>query len=504
MIKNIIEKNKNTKINEELNVLSVKLNNIFKNINSDITESISTNSNNAIKPRKRMLTFTDAMCYYFSYCFIDTTKMSVISQYNFNNNMNVHLSNFYRKELSIPLVIYVSLFNEIKNLFYSYSNNKKDIIKPVDGVYNNTNIKNNKTLETSLNLGIFDFNNRIHVDIKFEGEENKNKEINAFIKYIDNCNFSNDNVIYVFDRAYFSYDFINYLDSKKIKYVIRSKNNSLYLNNRKANKKNITNNDKNKVSKTKNNKNHNTPNKKKLIIKKNVNVNINKVKKTIDNKNIRFISYEDKCIITKKSKDNKDVKLEKTIKCHIITNLSIDEYNDDKIKKIYLSRWSIEVFFKLLKSNFKFSNLKEHNKNTLNQYKKQYYIIMIQIYIIRSIELIYERNYKKIDNYKSNEKNKNKYKVKYNDTLMIKGLKNIMDLIIKSKINNDNLISYSNNFIKVINVQIDVYNERKCKNPSCKWYIKSYAVYYKYIKVIDALLNNKVDLLDKNLKILAS
>lgn len=123
------------------------------------------------------MTFTDAMCYYFSYCFIDTTKMSVISQYNFNNKMNVHLSNFYRKELLIPLDIYVSLFNEIKNLFYSYSNNKKDIIKHVDGVYNNTNIKNNKTLETSLNLGIFDFNNRIHFDIKFEEEENKNKKI---------------------------------------------------------------------------------------------------------------------------------------------------------------------------------------------------------------------------------------------------------------------------------------------------------------------------------------
>ena len=36
----------------------------------------------------------------------------------------------------------------------------------------------------------------------------------------------------------------------------------------------------------------------------------------------------------------------------------------------------IEVFFKLLKSKFKFSNLKEHNKNnTPNEYNKLYYSI---------------------------------------------------------------------------------------------------------------------------------
>ena len=39
------------------------------------------------------------------------------------------------------------------------------------------------------------------------------------------------------DRAYFSYDFINYLDKKNIYYVIRTKNNSLYLDKNKNNKK---------------------------------------------------------------------------------------------------------------------------------------------------------------------------------------------------------------------------------------------------------------------------
>ena len=70
--------------------------------------------------------------------------------------------------------------------------------------------------------------------------------------------------------------------------------------------------------------------------------------------------------------------------------------------------------------------------------------------------------------------------------------------------NKDILFKYSTNYIVKINVQIDIYNERKCKNPSFKWYIKSYAEYYKNNTIINALKNNKVDELNKNLKLFAS
>ena len=72
----------------------------------------------------------------------------------------------------------------------------------------------------------------------------------------------------------------------------------------------------------------------------------------------------------------------------------MNKYNDEQIKKVYLSRWSIEVFFKLLKSNFKFSNLKENIK-----------------------------------------KNKNNYNVKTNKSLLIIGIKLILKSIIKGKFN---------------------------------------------------------------------
>ena len=64
----------------------------------------------------------------------------------------------------------------------------------------------------------------------------------------------------------------------------------------------------------------------------------------------------------------------------------------------------VEVFFKLLKSNFKFSNLKEHHKtNTINKYNKLYYSILIIIYISLMINKINDKYNKSIDKNKNNQ-----------------------------------------------------------------------------------------------------
>ncbi len=76
----------------------------------------------------------------------------------------------------------------------------------------------------------------------------------------------------------------------------------------------------------------------------------------------------------------------------------------------------IEVFFKLLKSNFKFSNLKENNKTkTINEYNKLYYSILIIIYISQMIDKINNKYNKSTDKKKSNKKNKNNYNIKTKD-----------------------------------------------------------------------------------------
>lgn len=57
-----------------------------------------------------------------------------------------------------------------------------------------------------------------------------------------------------------------------------------------------------------------------------------------------------------KNKTNDKLKLVINSAVKLITN--IDNNDDDLLFNLYNSRWDIEVFFKILKSNFKF------NKNT--------------------------------------------------------------------------------------------------------------------------------------------
>ncbi len=102
--------------------------------------------------------------------------------------------------------IYKSLFYKVRDLYnLNFKSDDFNLIA-VDGTYNNTNINNIKhKLETSLNMGYYNINKCIPIDITFCNQENKNKEILQLKKYISNDNFKNlNNVILVLDRAYYS------------------------------------------------------------------------------------------------------------------------------------------------------------------------------------------------------------------------------------------------------------------------------------------------------------
>lgn len=460
--KKIIYNNINNNFINELNKLSNDLNKLFFNANDLIKKMLNKKK---IKTRQSKISFNDILCYIFNYSFINNTKQSVVSDYNFDNNICVNRTSFYKKELKIPLNYYKILFTKIKFLLNKYLN-KNDCVYSViavDGTYSNTNILNDKSLETTLNMGYYDATNHIPIDLELKDGNYKNKEIKSFVEHLEKNNFNKENVILVFDRAYFSYDLINKLNELKLNFVIRSKNNSKYL------KDSIKNKD-----------------------------NLNKI-----DSNNRFINHKSKRIIIKKDENNKDVKLEENIECNLVTNLKYNDFNDDKIKDLYMQRWSVEVFFKLLKSNFKFSNLREHNSTTVKQYNKKYLIILINLHIIRLIEFVYDK-YHKITKNNKNNKNINNYNCKYNNTLMIYGLKKIINSIIKSKIDKNILLNYCSNYIKKNYSIKDISNPRVSKTPFSKWYVKSYSDYYKYVTIIKALRNNNFDELNKNLKLLAN
>lgn len=457
---NLIKNQINKILLKDFSQLSNDINSVFNNVNNDITKLIF--STFKIKNRNNKLTFVDVLNYIFNYSFINTTKQQIVSDHNFKNNTNYNRSSFYKKELNIPLTFYQNLFFKVKQLLDKTINKNFNLynVIAVDGTYSNTNLHNEHKLETCLNMGYYDCTNQIPIDLEIKGTEFNNKEIESFINYINKNNLDINNLILVFDRAYYSYDLINFLDTKKLNYVIRIKNNSIGINNK------------------------------------------NKANDKLVNKNTRIINYKSIININKKDKNNNIVKLEQTLICNLITNLNKDKFDDEKIKNLYLQRWDVEVFFKLLKSNFKFALLREHNKNTYIQYKKKYLIILINLHLIRLIEFVYSKHQTK--NYKNKLKNKHQYNFNNNNSLLITGFKNLINPIINGKLTNNLIFNYCNSYIIKTNTIKNINNPRTSYIPFSKWYVKSYSDYYKYCKIIEAKKNNNLDSLNKNLKLLAN
>ena len=447
----------------EYEIFSNSINNIFKTTNDDNSKLLIKNN---IKTRNNKINFSDVLLYKFLYTFKNNTKQHITSLFNYNNNLSIDRTTYHKKDLIMSTTFYKNLFYKVAHFYNDNFKIKNQInLVAVDGTYNNTNIHNIKgNLETSLNMGFYNINECIPIDITFCNQENKNKEILQLKKYIINKNFKHlNNIVLVLDRAYYSFDLINFLDAHNFNYVIRIKNNCTLIKNKDLIK--------NKIDK------HN---------------------------NIRIITYKDSINLIKKNKEGNNVNLNQIIECNIITNLDKSKYNDEEIKKIYLSRWDIEVFFKFLKSNFKFSKLIEHNKkNTINEYNKLYYSILIIIYITTMIDKINDK-YNKIISKKENKKKKNNYNVKTNKSLLVNGIQLILKQIVKGVLNKNDLLNISKSFLLKVNIIKDISNQRISKTPHTKWYIQSYAEHYRYLKIIEAIEKKDMTVLNKNLKLLAS
>ena len=311
-------------MNYEIIVNSI--NKIFSNTNNDIKNSIYKEYN--IITRNSKLSFTDVLIYSLEYTQNYKTKIDIINKFNKNKDITDKISrtSFYEKESKIPFSYYCDVYHKLNNVIKNnFIDKNKNSIISVDGTYTNTNVKNIKGyLETSLNMGFFDVTNDIPIELIFKGEESKNNEIKALENYILNNKNKLNNTIFVLDRAYCSYKFIEFCFKNKIKYVIRFRNNcnNIPKNNR--------------------------------IIKFNHYIN-----ETVKNDNI------DKHLINNKKFES--VTLKTKNEYTLITNINLNDYNDEQIKEIYHRRWNIEVFFKILKFNFKFSDLKITNVEQNNE-----------------------------------------------------------------------------------------------------------------------------------------
>ena len=380
--------------------IAVKLNTIFKDFNNVIIKDVELNKK--IKIRNRETTFIDALLYKFNYSIKDKTKEQIAGEINLLNNKNTFVNSFNYRENQIPVSTYKNIFNNVSQLYKQLKKTElNELIKiAVDGTFNNTNVNNSCILETSLNMGYYDVTNDIPLDLTFEGVNKKNSELSTLINYLNEKNITN-NCILILDRIYCKYDFIDYLVKNNYKFVVRFRNNCKNFNKIEAIKEirifkffeehhnNITFDKYSKYIKPKdldakieqqNIQNNETDLKKCKNKKKNKKRSNVKINKNLLKKDINGITF-----------NNVDITMK--YEYTLLTNLNSADYDDDEIKKIYKERWSVELFFKLLKYNFKFEHLTEHNKKqSSDSYLKLYLVNLTMIYLSKIIEKMYIYN----------------------------------------------------------------------------------------------------------------
>ena len=427
----------NTTINSIINIFKEYCN--YKTINK------LTN----LKLRNSKINLQCALFYRFAYSQINITKEHVVSRLNLLNHSNHTRQGFDSKEANIPVSFYKLLLDNLAALYNSTTINQfKNTIIAIDGTYNNDNKYNQM-----LNMGFYNVSNCIPIDIKSFGSEGKNKEVKSAIDYITKNIQKFKDTIIIGDRAYFTYDFMKFLDDNGIYFIIRARGDAMNLDTTIPLKKYI--------------KDRNT------ILHLRTKIRLTRCK-----------SVTEKIVHNVRGK--KDIKSHKILleqNLNLLTNLNANDYPNESLIEIYKSRWDIEVFFKYLKNNCKFQHMKETDKNDC--YEKTYLCELIIIYIAKLIE-------------KDKIKDKNQ---QINESHLLKGIYDtVLYDVLHDDIDNKSYNDFCEIYIKKINNKKNRSYPRTSKTPFTKWYVKGYSEHSKLAKIINAILNKTTHKLNNNQK----
>jgi hypothetical protein len=433
-------------------ILANKLNNLYADFCDYCTDF-----------RERKISFHDACYFRLSYSQQSKTKQNIAAKINMKKEMNIHKSNYYRKEEKIPVEEYEKITKKIHKLYEELC--IKDTTKlrliAVDGSSNNTNINTKKhECQTSLNMGFFDADNGIPIDFTYVGSNKQNSEIEQLTNAILSGKL--DGTIITADRAYCKLDLFVLLNNRKIYFVIRIRNNLTILNKEK----------------------HSSATKKFLF-------------ECPEARIVTSKKYVDKTVRTNSDKARK---IRVPLNYNLITNLPLS-YTEDDVMNIYCKRWTIEEYFKFVKHNTNFEHSKEKKKESLH---KNLHGIQ-QVSILRKL-LVDALNLK--ENYSTTIQKRNGKKVqcqkKINETLLIEGIyEHLLEKIIYGTLAGEYFKTFLESYIVQVKNENDRHNPRISKTPFTKWYVKSYHEIYLWTKIITAVINNDLSGLNKNQKVIA-
>ncbi len=199
-------------------------------------------------------------------------------------------------------------------------------------------------------LGIYDSLNRIMVKTNIDPYNVSEKE--QILKMLDEVKgfYGEQEIIMVFDRYYFGISFINILEEKGIKYIIRMKENQY-----KKEKAEMKSNDE-------------------------------KVRLRIRGNSIYYADEREK----EKLKEKKyietriiKVKLESRNEEHLSTNLSKEELGIEEAKDLYFTRWNIEISFDVIKNKL---NIENFSSKSVIGIEQEFYAQMMVYNMIEDLK----------------------------------------------------------------------------------------------------------------------
>lgn len=190
-------------------------------------------------------------------------------------------------------------------------------------------------------LGIYDSLNKIM--IKTTIDPYKKSEKDQFLDLLEELKeyMGERKFIIVFDRYYFGLSFINKLEEKGIKYIIRQKTKDY-----KKEKEEMKSNDE--------------------IVKLKIRTNSIFYAKEEEKEKLREKKYiETRIIKTKISNGTEE---------HLSTNLSKEELNEKEAKELYFTRWNIEKSFDIIKNKI---NIENFSAKTVIGIEQEFYAQML-------------------------------------------------------------------------------------------------------------------------------
>lgn len=370
--------------------------------------------------RKKKTNIFDAVAFRLLYTQKNKSQNIVTSTLNDFLNTKISRYSFSDRDEQITIKVYEEIYKIIsKNTDKCTSKNSiytRDIVS-VDGTHSNLDRKlgqqengfklnKNQATCTPLISGIYNVTYNYPVTLDLVKDFNERK---AFLdyKYIEELK---KNSIFVFDRGYHSIKFYATLIGKDMEFVCRIRYDSFLI-------------DKNKVDNTTSFKIYGITYKIRIITY------------TIDNANY-----------------------------YLATNLFDNSiYNVQAFKAIYHDRWSVEEYFKFLKTHFNLIKMPEKNQEKIH---KMIYATMIVSKLTYFIAQLFNKRIKTTST--------DTHKKKVNLSVLINGMysKFLMRFIYGKGFNRRFVDKFYKTFVTFIIYKNGRHYERKCLTPNYRWYIK--------------------------------